>query len=738
MTRIALLSLTVAAGLAAQSNTVPGLDGRLTVIDDLTYWGRRGAAHPNGQVGLSMLNTMCNPGSVNIPWAAAMQSNHPMFGFQLVRVLNDRIEQINDWSFVKHAFTSTNFSGACGTCQNPGTGSLMGINCSDTYGAGNNGDRVWLGPPSEVNAWLGTWNPVGSYFDIGDPAQAGYPAAADGVRSLTQGVFDVVRNRMTVNESDLLTPGAVYFYGIQLIHRGEAVANRGDNLASRGTTPSYDAVSGTWSFPNNAVAQTYGSILTRWPGATVEVGQNGNDDGRFFVASKATSLGGGNYHYEYAVHNVDNDRGGATLRIPIDAGAVASNFSFGDIDNNALNNWTAARVGNEIVFTAPGNNPQNWNTIYNFGFDANFAPGNGAVQIDEARVGPGALFVTIGAKTPSGSTFAQANAVGTGCGGTPGCPTSFYEESFDLANSGYTLNFNAGSYTVGSLTGSWIAPAGTSLPAGDDVGSLQALPFSLPFPGGSTNNLWVCSNGFVSSANNGTSFTPSPSGLLSGQRTWAALWRDLNPTANTMRFDATAQRAVITFNNVPNYSGGGTVTFQWQFWANGTVHVIYQAVGGATATLVGYSPGGASADPGPVDISAVLAAGLPLCSTPVPPTPSLALAASGRPVLGTSISLVTSNIPAGSLLGLSILSLNPLPGIDLTSIGMNGCFLYAGLDAVTNFPTPGTSASVPWSLPNTPSLSGTVIASQSATLTVGLNPFGFITSNGVTFVLGVL
>jgi methyl-accepting chemotaxis protein-1 (serine sensor receptor) len=75
------------------------------------------------------------------------------------------------------------------------------------------------------------------------------------------------------------------------------------------------------------------------------------------------------------------------------------------------------------------------------------------LQIDEARVGPGALFVTVGAKTPSGSTFAQATAVGTGCGGTPGCPTSFYEEAFDLANSGYTLALNAGSYTVnGDLT----------------------------------------------------------------------------------------------------------------------------------------------------------------------------------------------------------------------------------------------------------------------------------------------
>jgi hypothetical protein len=452
----------------------------------------------------------------------------------------------------------------------------------------------------------------------------------------------------------------------------------------------------------------------------------------------ATALGGGLYHYEYAVHNVDNHRGGATLRVPIDASAVASNFTFGDIDTNAGNDWTAARVGNEIVFTAPGNNPQNWNMIFNFGFDATFAPGNGAVQIDEARVGPGALFVTIGAKTPSGSTFAQATNFGTGCGGAPGCSGSFYEPSFDLANSGYTLAFNAGAYTLGTLTGSWIAPAGTSLPAGDDVGSLQALPFALPFPGGSTNNLWICSNGFVSAASNGTSFTPTAAALLSGQRTWAALWRDLLPAAGGMRFDATAQRVVISFNNVPNYGGGGAVTFQWQFWANGTVHVIYQAVTGTSSTLVGYSPGGGASDPGAIDISATLAAGLPLCTPSTPPTPSLALNASARPVLGTTINLVTTNILPGSLLGLSILSLNQLPGIDLTSIGMPNCFLYAGLDSVSNFATPGASASVPWSLPNIPSLSGTVIASQSATLTVGVNPFGFATSNGVQFVLGTL
>src|SRR5690349_8054618 len=98
MKRIALLSLAapLATGLAAQSNVVPGLNGRLAVVDQLTYWGRRGPAHPGGEVGMSMLNEMCNPGTVQIPWQVAMASNHPKFGFMIARVSNGRIEQIND------------------------------------------------------------------------------------------------------------------------------------------------------------------------------------------------------------------------------------------------------------------------------------------------------------------------------------------------------------------------------------------------------------------------------------------------------------------------------------------------------------------------------------------------------------------------------------------------------------------------------------------------------------------
>src|SRR5688572_32312120 len=108
------LSAAVIPGLAAQSNTVNGLDGNLYEISSPTVWGRRGPAFPGGEFGFSARNDMCNPGTVIIPWQAAMAPNHPRFGFMIARVSNGRMVQISDNSYIKHAFTSLNTnSGPC-------------------------------------------------------------------------------------------------------------------------------------------------------------------------------------------------------------------------------------------------------------------------------------------------------------------------------------------------------------------------------------------------------------------------------------------------------------------------------------------------------------------------------------------------------------------------------------------------------------------------------------------------
>ncbi|MBL8736595.1 MAG: hypothetical protein JNL12_09235, partial [Planctomycetes bacterium] len=682
MKRIALFSVTaMACSLAAQSNVVPGLDGRLELVDNLTYQGRRGAAHPNGEVGFAMLNKLCNPGSINIPWFAQMQENHPKFGFIITRLNNDRMEQISDWSYCKHAFFAASTSGTCGSC-NGVSNQQLGIGCSDTYSDGNNGSRTYLGPPHEINPWLGTWNHIGSYFDQGDP-NVGAPGNTDGLSSGINPGSDNVKNRITLKEIDLLTPGAQYFYGIQLIHEGEALANRWDNIKSRGFVPTWGG--STWTAPNSAVGEAFGSILQHWPGATVESGGNGNDDGRFFVGSKATSLGGGMFHYEYAVHNVDNSRAGATLRVPIDSGVTASNFTFRDIDGNPLNDWTVAQVGNEVVFTAPGNNPIEWNMIFNFGFDANAAPGSSFVKLDEARVGPGANDVTVAAKAPSGLIFAQVTNYGVGCGGAAACGGSFYQDfgssAFDLENSGLTITTSGGSTTAGVLTGSWITPAGSTFNLADDGGTTIALPFVLSHAGGTTSQLRACANGFIDSSGTNNSWTPTGAGMVAaGKARWAPLWRDLRPnttgTQGTLRVDSTAQRVVISYVNYRNWYNSTTVTFQAQFWANGTVHFIYQTIGAQTnvPTIVGYSPGVLAVDPGSMDISAALGSGITPCAPIGAGTPALALTGLDRPVLGTTVDLQISNALPGTQVGALVLSLTKIfPGIDLTANGMPGC-----------------------------------------------------------------
>ena len=84
----------------------------------------------------------------------------------------------------------------------------------------------------------------------------------------------------------------------------------------------------------------------------------------------------------------------------------------------------------------------------------------------------------------------------------------------------------------------------------------------------------------MDSVGSDTSYTPTAGGLVAaGKARWAPLWRDLNrPLGGTIYYDATAQRVVVSWLNVRNYSGTGTVTFQAQFWPNGTVHFVYQAV----------------------------------------------------------------------------------------------------------------------------------------------------------------
>ena len=59
----------------------------------------------------------------------------------------------------------------------------------------------------------------------------------------------------------------------------------------------------------------------------------------------------------------------------------------------------------------------------------------------------------------------------------------------------------------------------------------------------------------------------------------------------------------VTFDQIPNYSGGSPNTFQYYFDDTGLVELRYGACDPSSA-LVGWSPGTSNANPGSIDISA--------------------------------------------------------------------------------------------------------------------------------------
>ncbi|MCC6408772.1 MAG: hypothetical protein IT453_16540, partial [Planctomycetes bacterium] len=386
-----------AATASAQSNTIPGLDIRLSSLGGLQNWGRSGA-FPNGVSGVSMATTVCNVGSVTVGWNQPMNPDHPMISFVVAREENGRFEQISDRSYVKHGFLSTN-QNSCGTCGSVGgSPSLLKVGCSDTYSTGNNGNRYYLGPADEIDPWRGDWTSQCSYFDRGDPAVAP-PQDCDNLRSLSMTMANglpVTAHRINLTDADLDHPAATYWYQGMYTVRGEAEANRGNNTAVKQFTPTWNGTA--WVVAPTG-AQFSGTILDRWTGATVNSNTNGVDDGRLYVGVKVTGPSAGVWHYEYVVYNRDNFRAAGALHIPLAAGATVSNVTFRDLDTNVGNDWQFAQLSNELVFTT-ALNPLEWGTLYNFGFDCDAGPLASAASLNPFHAGGGAGVISVGTTAP--------------------------------------------------------------------------------------------------------------------------------------------------------------------------------------------------------------------------------------------------------------------------------------------------------------------------------------------------
>ena len=355
-----------------------------------------------------------------------------------------------------------------------------------------------------------------------------------------------------------------------------------------------------------------------------------------------------------------------------------------------------------------------------------------------------AIVMELGYAPPSGTPALLSN-YGTGCARAN---ASVYENfgtaaAFDLANTGVSMINGGNSYTVLNGINAFVPPGGGAavLTLADDSETNVALSGTMPYPGGATSGLTVCSNGFVSVATgNGTAFTPDSNAFLAFPQTaWAAYWHDMNPAAGgTVTFEEVGGIAYITFTNVIDFGLASTNTFQYQFeLASGNVHIVWQTTSGAgNGVLVGYSPGGPSADPSSTDLSVALGVGpIALAATDVLP---LTLTSGSRPILGTSVNLTTGNIPAGAPFGAVLLGFAQFnPGVSLAP-AMAGCFQYTNGSETLSFFGPSTSQVLPFPIPNNNAFLGLNVFLQSAVYApaANLTLLGAISSNGVAWTIG--
>jgi hypothetical protein len=237
-----------------------------------------------------------------------------------------------------------------------------------------------------------------SLFDRGEPPDPA-PLDCDGQRSFDGtdvALLGPVGNRVQLRDADLDVSGAKFFFQSQLVVAGEPEGARTNNSA---TSEFFRTWTGSEWDLGSSFQLSYGSILDRWDGASVASATNGGDDGRVYVGVEVTGPVNGFHHYECALHNRDNHRGVGSLRIPLCSLARVKRVGFGDLDDVPGNDWKVTLARDALVFSTT-TNPLRWNSIFNFWFDTDAAPGAGALVLGCFDPGAGAPSISVPTSAP--------------------------------------------------------------------------------------------------------------------------------------------------------------------------------------------------------------------------------------------------------------------------------------------------------------------------------------------------
>jgi hypothetical protein len=546
--------LTIAGGDASAQSIGPDV-----IVGDLMDTANYGSSL--GVYAYAIGTYSCNIGNATLQWVAST-NQHPVIGQNLYRYFPGsasagqwgRFEQVG-MSWLKHGFTALALD-LCAPCQNPGSGSLLGIGCADPYVASLNGTQSGLGPRWQVDPFTGAYT---------------YPPPAPTGNALLKG-------RLQVASGDFSTttyPGATFYAEGQYVTADDAASGNHFNNAS-------------WR-PVNVAATTNNLTVTSytrrmqpaifaWKEADPLVAIQTIDvpgEGRFYVGYRATSLGGGLFHHEYAVFNLNSDRAAESFTIALPPGVSASNLGFHDVSYHSGEpwvgtDWTSTHVpGTSIGWACasqavdPNANALRWGTLYNFRFDAP------AAYLPDATIG---LWKPGIPATVAATICPAPNATQTS---TPAV---------------YALQFPA--YDFVATAGVAGAQAG---PSGNDSVLTVALPFPFFFYDRWLTQITISTNGYLCAPEqNGTLWQNAsiPSANAPNDMI-AAYWDDLDTSGGSITYltsgVAPNRRFVVHWNNVKRF--GTTQLENHQAILDETTNAI-------TLTCVSTQGGGVSATRG--------------------------------------------------------------------------------------------------------------------------------------------
>jgi len=422
-------------------NLVPGPDVIVGDVEDVAQFDP-----PVGtQVGLAIGTDSCNNGDQPIDWFQLPQTDHPVVPQNLYRMSgganNDaRFEQIGQ-SWMKHTFFALE-DFLCGNCNTSGcqTGSHLCPGCSDPYTSGLNGDQGSIGSRAWVNPFTGS-----------------FPATANNHSGHSH---NGVSHRILVETSDLIpaqNSGASYFGEAVYVSPHEYTWCQSHptqcNMFNNYSYRRFSVTGGPtfFNFPAAGSTVRMQPAIQAWAATSATVNQiepDPGNDGIWLMGYKITNPSAGVWHYEYALFNMNLDRGIQSFSVPLNAGVNVSNIGFhappqhpGWANDGTQGSagyssapWSVTQTADSITWNTEtfaqnqNANAIRWGTSYNFRFDADQPPQAANATVGFFKTGS-PMMVAIqapagGTPTPTPTATAKPTATPTATATSTATPTT--------------------------------------------------------------------------------------------------------------------------------------------------------------------------------------------------------------------------------------------------------------------------------------------------------------------------